>query len=263
LGTLEPGEEATVTIQVRPTTVGEVPNEVCAEATDVGEECDDTTTTVLPNIVIDKLDDRDPVRVGSNILYTLRVTNEGSVTINEGDLVVIDELPIGDVRLVSVDSNFFDCDPLDPPTGRILCVSTADFERDDIASIKITVDPDEAGTIENTAKVRANRVFISEDTEETIVEGTTTGTTGTTSDTTGTTSDTTGTTSDTTGTTSGTTTGGTDGEASPTADTADDVIVDTIPETDKLPETGGSSLLALGAGVALVAGAASLIRSRR
>ena len=48
-----------------------------------------------------------------------------------------------------------------------------------------------------------------------------------------------------------------------TADTADDVIVDTIPETDKLPETGGSSLLALGAGVALVAGAASLIRSRR
>jgi LPXTG-motif cell wall-anchored protein len=37
----------------------------------------------------------------------------------------------------------------------------------------------------------------------------------------------------------------------------------TIPEVDELPETGGSSLLALGAGVALVAGAASLIRSRR
>ena len=209
--------------------------------------------------MIDKLDDRDPVRVGSNILYTLRVTNEGSVTIGEGDLVVIDELPIGDVRLVSVDSNFFDCDPLDPPTGRILCVSTADFERDDIASIKITVDPDEAGTIENTAEVRANRVFIREDTEETIVEGTTTGTT---SGTTGTTSGTTGTTSGTTGTTSGTT-GGTDGEASPTADTADDVIAGTIPETTELPNTSGPSLLALGAGLALVVGAASLIRIRR
>jgi LPXTG-motif cell wall-anchored protein len=53
-----------------------------------------------------------------------------------------------------------------------------------------------------------------------------------------------------------------DGDAADTDDEGD-VIAETIPETDELPETGGSSLLALGAGVALVAGAAFLIRSRR
>ncbi len=128
---------------------------------------------MLPNIVIDKLDDRDPVRVGGNVLYTLRVTNEGSATIGSGDLVVIDELPIGDVRLVSVDSNFFDCDPLDPPTGRIRCESRADFGPEDTASIKITVDPDEAGTIRNTAEVRVEGVRVDRDTEETTAEETT------------------------------------------------------------------------------------------
>jgi len=46
-------------------------------------------------------------------------------------------------------------------------------------------------------------------------------------------------------------------------DTAAAVIDDTIPKADELPETGGASLLALGAGVALVAGGASLIRLRR
>jgi len=42
----------------------------------------------------------------------------------------------------------------------------------------------------------------------------------------------------------------------------DDVIAATIPKVDELPETGGPSLLAIGAGLALVAGGASLIRRR-
>jgi len=119
LGDIAAGGSATVTIRVRPTRAavgGTITNTARATTTTpgVGTASDSATTRVLPNIVIDKLDDRDPVRVGSNVLYTLRVTNEGTATIEKGKLVVLDELPIGDVRLVSVDSNFFRCDPLDP-----------------------------------------------------------------------------------------------------------------------------------------------------
>ena len=46
-------------------------------------------------------------------------------------------------------------------------------------------------------------------------------------------------------------------------DAENDVMASTVPETDELPNTGGPSLLALGARLALVAGAASLIRFRR
>jgi LPXTG-motif cell wall-anchored protein len=57
----------------------------------------------------------------------------------------------------------------------------------------------------------------------------------------------------------GTTNGDDDGVASD----ENNVIESSIPETKVLPNTGGPSLLALGAGLALVAGAASLIRLRR
>ncbi|CAA9391342.1 MAG: hypothetical protein AVDCRST_MAG03-632 [uncultured Rubrobacteraceae bacterium] len=47
------------------------------------------------------------------------------------------------------------------------------------------------------------------------------------------------------------------------ASTKKDVMAGTIPEVASLPNTGGPSLLALGAGLALVVGGASLIRFRR
>jgi uncharacterized repeat protein (TIGR01451 family) len=173
LGTLDPDESATVTITGRASRSGtNVENEACANtdpALPGGAVCDSAFTTIVPRLAIDKIDDRDPVTVGGNILYTLRVTNEGGGTVSAGDAVVIDELPIGEVRLVSVDSNLFECDPLDPPTGRIRCTSSDNLEPGDIASIKITVDPDEAGTIENTATVSASGVRIDTDTETTRV----------------------------------------------------------------------------------------------
>jgi LPXTG-motif cell wall-anchored protein len=46
-------------------------------------------------------------------------------------------------------------------------------------------------------------------------------------------------------------------------DEEENVLANTVPEVNKLPETGGASLLSLGVGLALVAGGASLIRFRR
>ena len=51
-------------------------------------------------------------------------------------------------------------------------------------------------------------------------------------------------------------------EAAETDDEGD-VIASTVPEVEELPETGGASLLALGAGLVMVAGGVSLIRFRR
>jgi hypothetical protein len=232
------------------------------------EDCDTARTRVVPRLDIDKIDDRDPVNVGGNILYTLRVTNEGSTTVPEGDIVVIDELPIGDVRLVSVDSNKFECDPLDPPTGRIRCTSRETLSPDETASIKITVDPDDEGTIENTATVGVDRFVIDEDTETTRVEGggTTDGTTDGTSDgaTHGTTDGTTdGTTTGTTGTT-GTTTGTTDGN--PVDGQQGDIIDEIV--TEELPNTGGSAIatrgiVLIGLLLGIVIMAMLLVKARR
>ncbi|CAN5913414.1 hypothetical protein BH23ACT11_BH23ACT11_31070 [soil metagenome] len=184
LGTIEAGESETVTLTVRPGGASSITNVACAGSPDDGsgggapdcpagtDDASDTATTrVVPKLTLDKLDDRDPVSVGSNVLYTLRVENEGSTTANEGEAVVVDELPIGEVRLVSVDSNSFDCDPLDPPTGRIRCTNTDPLESGEIASIKITVEPDEAGVITNDAVVRSSRFKTGSDTEDTTVTG--------------------------------------------------------------------------------------------
>ena len=46
-------------------------------------------------------------------------------------------------------------------------------------------------------------------------------------------------------------------------DRDDEVLADTVPKVASLPNTGGPSLLALGAGLALVAGGVSLMRFRR
>lgn len=172
LGPLAVGEVATVTVVATATQVGTFPNEASASSPDVDPPVSDTANTrVVPNLDIDKLDDRDPINVGSNILYTLRVINQGSTPVAAGDVVVIDDLPIDEVRLVDVSSNSFDCNPLDPPTGRIRCVSSVELGPGESASIKITVDPDEAGEIENIAEVRFDGFAVDMDVESTVVAG--------------------------------------------------------------------------------------------
>jgi uncharacterized repeat protein (TIGR01451 family) len=279
LGAIEEGESETVTIRARIRQTGT--NRACAQSPSTvppdTEVCDRARTRVVPDLQIDKIDDRDPVTVGGNILYTLRIDNEGAGTVGQGEAIVIDELPIGEVRLVSVDSNAFDCDPLDPPTGRIRCNNSVSLGPGDIASIKITVDPDETGTISNTATVGASGVRIDTDTETTRVlsgggggnggggnggggngGGTGGGTGGTGGGGTGSTG---------TGTTDGgglivDTTG--DGVLIASADDEqykDKVIAATIPDK-VLPNTGGMPLLGLAAlALASVVAGASVLRA--
>lgn len=62
LGNIAPGESATVAIEVRATQAGTVENTATATSDDMTVTDTDTTRTrILPDLVIDKLDDPDPV----------------------------------------------------------------------------------------------------------------------------------------------------------------------------------------------------------
>ena len=61
LGDIAPGESATVAIEVRATQAGTVENTAIAGGTNTDPDQDTTRTRVLPDLVIDKLDDPDPV----------------------------------------------------------------------------------------------------------------------------------------------------------------------------------------------------------
>lgn len=74
LGDIAPGELATVAIEVRATQAGTVENTATATSDDV-TVTDTIRTRILPDLVIDKLDDPDPVSgVEQLLLYTIRGT---------------------------------------------------------------------------------------------------------------------------------------------------------------------------------------------
>ena len=108
------------------------------------------------------------------LLYTLRVTNQGSTGAN--GVVITDDLPI-EVNLVRFESDDFTCQE---DAGLVRC--TGNLPVGETGTVRILVEPEVAGTIENTAEVRVAgvRTAIDEDTAETLVVGggTTTGTTG-------------------------------------------------------------------------------------
>jgi uncharacterized repeat protein (TIGR01451 family) len=122
LGTLADGASATVTIQVEPTGAA-VGTQITNQAVGTcGPACADDNsptiqTTVLPDLEINKLSDPDPVDTGDVLLYTISLTNQGSIDIPAANLDVVDFLPLDEVDLVSIESNDFDCDPPTPTTS--------------------------------------------------------------------------------------------------------------------------------------------------
>jgi uncharacterized repeat protein (TIGR01451 family) len=212
------------------------------------ENSNTVTTTVAPDLVIQKLDDPDPVRTEGLLLYTLRVTNEGQS--NATDFVIVDDLPLDEVDLVRLASEDFECEV---NGDRVRC--TGSLPAGETGTVEIVVEAEEEGTIQNTAAVRADGILVDTDTEFTRVEARNNGGTNTGP----------GTTISGPGTTTGThadetTAQGTTNAETTTADEAD-VITDTIPDR-KLPFTGGMPLLGLAAiGLASLVAGASVLRA--
>ena len=169
--TLAAGESKTITLNVRaPLNVGVIENKATASAAEDPNSpraSNKVTTTVAPKLVINKLDDPDPVDTEDVLLYTLRIENVG-VT-NANGVTVRDELPLDKVDFVTVDSADFDCEY---KAGIVKCENGI-IQSGDIAKVEIVVEPEKSGTIQNTAVVFVQDVNkpLDTDTESTKVNG--------------------------------------------------------------------------------------------
>ncbi len=78
LGNMEPGASKTLKVKVRCNTIGKITNTAtvnyCAEASDGCE----LEVKGIPAILIECVDDPDPIEVGGLVTYTITVTNQGS-----------------------------------------------------------------------------------------------------------------------------------------------------------------------------------------
>jgi uncharacterized repeat protein (TIGR01451 family) len=164
LGDLEPGDRAIVTIRVRPTTTGPISNTATATSSNTAGDSDTTTTTVLPELVINKLDDPDPVREEGLLHYTLRVTNQGDM--DAFDVVILDDLPLDEVDFIRLtEPDGFTCEY---DSGLVRC--EGDIPAEKTRSVDILVEAEKVDSIENTARVRQGSDPIDSDTERTVVE---------------------------------------------------------------------------------------------
>jgi uncharacterized repeat protein (TIGR01451 family) len=167
---LKAGKSKTITLRVdvAPGKVGEVTNRAKVEAVGVPpENSNEVTTTVAPNLVINKLDDPDPVDTEDVLHYTLRVENQGHS--NANIVTIRDELPLDMVDFDTVDSADFDCEY---KAGIVKC-ENGSLAPGDIAKVEIVVEPEKAGTIKNRADVfvQGVREPLDTDTETTKVDG--------------------------------------------------------------------------------------------
>lgn len=80
LGTLQPGDERTVRVTVRANEIRMIKNRARAMgycADEVNAEWD-TDVQGIPAILLEVIDVEDPIPVGTNVTYVIRVTNQGS-----------------------------------------------------------------------------------------------------------------------------------------------------------------------------------------
>jgi uncharacterized repeat protein (TIGR01451 family) len=158
LGILETNASATVTIQITPTTPGEIANTV----TVIGEQFDphlanntaSTMTTVLPvaDLAISKEGKPSSVIVEESVTYTMIITNLGPDTAT--GVTATDTLP-ATVILDSIGSSQGSC-TYDPSTNEVTC-SLGTLTSSASATVTIQVTPTTPGMIINTVTVTGDQ----------------------------------------------------------------------------------------------------------
>lgn len=102
VGSLEPGQSRTVDMTLSPTQQGALnaivtANAVCAQPVSATARIQ---VSGVPALLLQMVDLQDPVRIGNNIVYEIRVTNQGSAELTN---VVITATPPGEMSLVNVE----------------------------------------------------------------------------------------------------------------------------------------------------------------
>lgn len=106
------------------------------------------------DLAITQLESADPVRLGSDLTYTLKVTNRGPYGV--GNVVVVDELPKSlDPNHRAMQINFVGSCSLETATWRVEC-SINRLPVQGSAEIAITVRPASVGLLTNHATVAAS-----------------------------------------------------------------------------------------------------------
>ncbi|WP_228282008.1 DUF11 domain-containing protein [Rubrobacter marinus] len=144
---------AQITLNVTaPSTAGPITNSASATSTSQANpttpvNSNEVTTNVVPNLSIEKLDDPDPVSdVEDLLLYTIRVQNRGANPVS--GVAITDNLPLDVVDFVEVESDDYVCQVT---AGVVQCNAERAFGPGEISTVQIVVEPEVAGTIENTA----------------------------------------------------------------------------------------------------------------
>lgn len=104
LGTLQPGQKATITVKLTPTKVGTARNTASVTSPGTDPKTDNnisgvSTTVTKPTLGLTKVASRKTVRAGSTVTYTLRVSNPSTAPVK--NVKVCDNLPSGLVYVSS------------------------------------------------------------------------------------------------------------------------------------------------------------------
>jgi uncharacterized repeat protein (TIGR01451 family) len=155
LGTMAPGATATVTIVVRPTSLGNLEDTASVSATEPDPNTvNNTVTTLTPvnpaaDLSVSIGDSPDPVPVGSNLSYTVSVANHGPSPATGVSLT--DTLPAG-VTIVSITPS----QGSDSVANGVITTNLGSLAAGASATLTIIVTPQTPGTLTDTAHVTAN-----------------------------------------------------------------------------------------------------------
>ena len=154
LGTIETGDSATVSIVVTPNSTGDLTNTATVTSSvedpniDNNSATANTTVGSLADLSLTKADSPDPVFLGTELTYTLTVTNGGPSPAT--GVTLTDTLPV-EVSIVSSSSSQGSCSG----TGIVIC-TLGTIENGNSATVSIVATPNSTGDLTNIATVTSS-----------------------------------------------------------------------------------------------------------
>ena len=191
IGDVPNGVQQTVTVQVRPNfeLIGDTVTNNAAITTDttevgIGDENASVDVTIAPaslDLLVQKTETVDPVALDEETVYSVTIRNLGPSAAQ--DIVLQDDLPISNIRIMSIDDG--DGDPgvdscvstfvVGAPGGQITC-SYDYLAAGEIIVLQVTAEGDSRGSAQNTASVESRETLAGYDTNtanNTVTETTT------------------------------------------------------------------------------------------
>mgnify|MGYP001170189784 CR=1 FL=1 len=150
-GTVTPAAFCTISVDVIASSAGNLLNtseEITSEYGNSGTASDTLTVTNLVDLSLQIFENIDPIAAGEELIYTVKVTNNGP---NTGEKIIVNDSLPGEVSFVSTSCTdyFYDAGELACTLGTISAGGSAQY------AVTVNVDPGITQTIENTATIEA------------------------------------------------------------------------------------------------------------